>query len=175
MPCSIRNYGWIGLKPARCQESAAKTGFVNPLSRRDAADGRFQANPTGGGQGAVGFVARRQRMHPYAILLAPSPQLLGPPSTRNYGWNRALEREGTSRDLISTEFSRPANPMWKSRADRDAFDSVFRPCRRASPVQAHGRVGNTGWLSPPRDVNTTSTFNSRMAPRVGIGHCPVPG
>ena len=62
---------------------------MNPLSRRDAADGRFQANPTGGGHGAVGFVARRQRMYPYAILLASRPQPLGPPSTRNYGWNRA--------------------------------------------------------------------------------------
>ena len=28
VPCSTRNYGWIGLKPARCQESAARTGFV---------------------------------------------------------------------------------------------------------------------------------------------------
>ena len=90
MPCSSHNYGLIGLKPARCKESAVRTGFVNPLSRRDAADGRFQANPGGGGQGAVSFVARRQRMHPYAILLASRPQPLGPPSTRNYGWNRAL-------------------------------------------------------------------------------------
>ena len=88
--CSLLNYGLIGLKPARCQESAARTGFVNPLSRRDAADGRFQANPTGGCQGAVGFVARRQRMYSYVILLASRPQPLGPPSTRNYGWNRAL-------------------------------------------------------------------------------------
>ncbi len=31
VPCSTRNYGWIGLKPARCQESAARTGFVKPL------------------------------------------------------------------------------------------------------------------------------------------------
>ncbi len=67
-----------------------RTGFVNPLSRRDAADGRFKANPSGGGQGAAGFVARRQRMHPYAILLASRPQPLGPPSTRNYVRNRAL-------------------------------------------------------------------------------------
>ena len=95
VPCSTRNYGWIGLKPARCQESAARTGFVNPLSRRDAAAGRFQANPMGGGQGAVGFVARRQRMYPYVILLASRPQPLGPPSTRNYGWNRAPGNLGT--------------------------------------------------------------------------------
>ena len=90
VPCSGHNYGLIGLKPARCKESAVRTGFVNPLSRRDAADGRFKANPSGGGQEAVGFGARRQRMHPYAILLASRPQPLGPPSTRNYGWNRAL-------------------------------------------------------------------------------------
>ena len=38
----------------------------------------------------MGFVARRQRMYPYVILLASRPQPLGPPSTRNYGWNRAL-------------------------------------------------------------------------------------
>ena len=44
----------------------------------------------GGRQGAVGFVARRQRMYPYVILLASRPQPLDPPSTRNYGWNRAL-------------------------------------------------------------------------------------
>ena len=50
----------------------------------------FKANASGGGQGAAGFVARRQRMHPYAILLASRPQPLDPPSTRNYGWNRAL-------------------------------------------------------------------------------------
>ena len=90
VPCSGHNYGLIGLKPARCKESAARTGFVNPLSRRDAADGRFKVNPSGGGQAAAGFVARRQRMHPYAILLASRPQPLGPPSTRNYGRNRAL-------------------------------------------------------------------------------------
>ena len=90
MPCSSHNYGLIGLKPARCKESAARTGFVNPLSRRDAADGRFKANHSGGGQEAVGFGARRQRMHPYAILRASRPQPLGPPSTRHYGWNRAL-------------------------------------------------------------------------------------
>ena len=90
MPYSSHNYGLIGLKPARCKESAAGTGFVNPLSRRDAADGRFKANPSGGGQEAAGFVARRQRMHPYTILLASRPQPPGPPSTRNYGWNRAL-------------------------------------------------------------------------------------
>ena len=46
VPCSGHNYGLIGLKPARCKESAARTGFVNPLSRRDAADGRFKANPS---------------------------------------------------------------------------------------------------------------------------------
>ena len=63
VPCSGHNYGLIGLKPARCKESVARTGFVNPLSRRDAADGRFKANPSGGGQEAAGFVARRQRMH----------------------------------------------------------------------------------------------------------------
>ncbi len=90
VPCSSHTYGLIGLKPARWKESAARTGFVNPLSRRDAADGRFKANPSGGGQGAAGFVARRQRMHPYAILLASRPQPLGPPSTRNYDRNRAL-------------------------------------------------------------------------------------
>ena len=89
VPCSGHNYGLIGLKPARCKEPAARTGFVNPLSRRDAADGRFKANPSGGGQGAAGFVARRQRMYPYVILLASRPQPLGPPSTRNYGWNMA--------------------------------------------------------------------------------------
>ena len=88
--CSLRHYRLLGLKPARCQESAARTEFINPLSRHDAADGRFQANPTGGGQEAVGFVARRQRMYPYAILLAPRPQPLGPPSTRSDGGNRAL-------------------------------------------------------------------------------------
>ena len=91
VPCSGHNYGLIGLKPARCKESAARTGFVNPLSRRDAADGRFKANPSGRGQEAVGFGARRQRMHPYAILLVSRPQPLGPPSTHNYDWNRALE------------------------------------------------------------------------------------
>ena len=88
--CSSHNDGLIGLKPARCKELAARTGFVNPLSRRDAADGRFKANHSGGGQEAVGFGARRQRMHPYAILRASRPQPLGPPSTRHYGWNRAL-------------------------------------------------------------------------------------
>ncbi len=50
----------------------------------------FKANASGGGQGAAGFVARRQRMHPYAILLASRPQPLGPPSTRNYDRNMAL-------------------------------------------------------------------------------------
>ena len=80
VPCSGHNYGLIGLKPTRCKESAARTGFVNPLSRRDAADGRFKANPSGGGQEAAGFVARRQRMYPYVILLASRPQPLGPPS-----------------------------------------------------------------------------------------------
>ena len=90
VPCSGHNYGLIGLKVARCKESAARTGVVNPLSRRDAADGRFKANPSGGGQEAMGFGARRQRMHPYAILLASRPQPLDPPSTRNYSWNRAL-------------------------------------------------------------------------------------
>ena len=30
VPCSSHNYGLIGLKPARCKESAARTGFVNP-------------------------------------------------------------------------------------------------------------------------------------------------
>ena len=95
--CSSHNDGLIGLKPANCKELAARTGFVNPLSRRDAADGRFKANHSGGGQEAVGFGARRQRMHPYAILLASRPQPLGPPSTRNYGWNRALVKASHDR------------------------------------------------------------------------------
>ena len=78
VPCSTRNYGWIGLKPARCQESAARTGFVNPLSRRDAADGRFQANPTGGGQGAVGAKRGGLRMDTYVDDERQSPRPLGP-------------------------------------------------------------------------------------------------
>ena len=65
--------------------SAARTGFVNPLSRRDAADGRFQANPTGGGQGAVGFGARRQCMFPYTFLLPSRPQRLGWPDENASG------------------------------------------------------------------------------------------
>ena len=61
----------------------------------------FKANPSGGGQGAAGFVARRQRMHPYAVLLASRPQPLGPPSTRNYGRNRALmTRDGRMRSEV---------------------------------------------------------------------------
>ena len=133
VPCSTRNYGWIGLKPARCQESAARTGFVNPLSRRDAADGRFQANPAGGGQGAVGFVARRQRMYPYVILLASRPQPLGPPSTRNYGWNRALGMKnnvppsgpGTKQQTNVHRFALCASEAYRTRIFRRILIYVF--------------------------------------------------
>ena len=123
MRCSIRNYGWIGLKPARCQESAARTGFVNPLSRRDAADGRFQANPTGGGQGAVGFVARRQCMFPYTFLLPSRPQPLGPPSTHNYGWIRALRRSknggGVAQNRVKSTRSAPGLRTWLTTANKN--------------------------------------------------------
>ncbi len=91
--CHTYSYGWIGPKAARCKESPAKAGFAaGPLSRRDAADGRFETNPAGGGYGAMGIVARRQRMSSYAVLLASRPRPPSPASTRNCRCDRALDR-----------------------------------------------------------------------------------
>jgi putative addiction module killer protein len=47
--CHVYNLGLVGRKRARCKERAAKTGSVDPLSRYDAADGPFPANPAGRG------------------------------------------------------------------------------------------------------------------------------
>ena len=78
--CHAYKLGLIGRKRPRCKETAAKTGSVDPLSRCDAADGAFAANPAGGGRAAVSFGARRQCMFPYTFLLASRPQPPGPPS-----------------------------------------------------------------------------------------------
>ena len=90
MLCQVCKLGLIGRKRVRCKEAAAKTGSVDPLSRCDAADGPFATNPTGGGQGAVGFGARRQCMSPYTFLLASRPQPPGPPSISTCRLDRAL-------------------------------------------------------------------------------------
>ena len=66
-----------------------KPGLTDPLSRDDAADGPFPANPAGGGQGAVGFVACRQSIHQYTFLLASRPQPLGLPSILIFRRDRA--------------------------------------------------------------------------------------
>ena len=65
------------------QEAAVKTGSVDPLNRGDAADGPFPANSAGGGQGTVGFVARRDSIHQYTFL-ASRPGPLGLPSKLIY-------------------------------------------------------------------------------------------
>ena len=87
--CHAYKLGLIGRKRARCKERAAKTGSIDPLSRYDAADGPFPANPAGGGQGVVGFVACRQSIHQYTFL-ASRPRPLGLPSILIYRRDRAL-------------------------------------------------------------------------------------
>ncbi len=63
--------------------------------------GRLRPTLRGGGQRAVGFVARRQCMFPYAILLASRPQPLSPPSILICRCDRALGRIRTRRSPIS--------------------------------------------------------------------------
>ena len=88
--CHAYKLTLIGWKRARCKERVAKTGSIDPLSRDDAASGPFSANPVGGGQGSVSFVARRQCIHQYTILLASRPGPLGLPSKRIYRRDSAL-------------------------------------------------------------------------------------
>ena len=71
-------------------ESGENRGSISPIEplrrRRWPASGQ----PCCGGQGAVGFVARRQCIHQYTFLLASRPGPLGLPSKLIYRRDRAL-------------------------------------------------------------------------------------
>ncbi len=66
------------------------SGENRVYKRAAAADGPFPANPTGGGQGTVSFVACRQCIDQYTFLLASRPGPLGLPSKRIYRCDSAL-------------------------------------------------------------------------------------
>ena len=87
--CNAYKLTLIGWKRARCKERAAKTGSIRPIEPQRGRRWPVSGQPAGGGQGSVGFVARRDSIHQYTFL-ASRPGPLGLPSKLIYRRYSAL-------------------------------------------------------------------------------------
>ncbi len=116
----------------------------------------LRPTPRAGAKRPVGFGVRRQRMHPYAILLASRPQPLGPPSTRNYGWNRAL---ATVSKQFSVLLCRRKRHHRRSRRLWEGSRTMARRLLGPAPARFTTRL-HPGWRG----------LRLRLRGRVGMGN-----